>query len=259
MQELTVPTDSDVAGSVLIHTRSENGSFGGDLSDLIPKCRVTINTTMPTSPLRSPGLGSPTNRVHENTRPRGKATSRKAQIRRIRTSRRAFKCLPVCLSSDLVYGSWLMVAGSLFATVISIIPLMDLRVQFFTVPAATDVRAFDDPAAWVLSIFAGVMFTLGSYAFVRAFETPPRTPYFASYYHLQTDELLGTDFSNWLSLPLMKFIVRCLVLFSGYISRRSILRQIPSYQSEQRCILGFIRRVIFANSVYCFHDILLLS
>lgn len=139
----------------------------------------------------SQGLTSPMNRVHENTKPRGKASSKKAKIRQIRTSRRAFKCLPVYMSSDLVYGSWWMVSGSIVATLISVIPLIDLYTKFFVVPTSTDVRAFDDPMAWFLSIIAGILFTVGSYAFVRAFECPPRSPLFRGHYHIQTDELFG--------------------------------------------------------------------
>jgi hypothetical protein len=51
-------------------------------------------------------------------------------------------------------------------------------------------------ATWYLMIFSAAFFTLGSFAFVRAVHiSPPITPLF-TWYHISTDELLG----SWLFL-----------------------------------------------------------
>jgi len=49
----------------------------------------------------------------------------------------------------------------------------------------------DFTLTWVLLIFSGFWFTVGSFAFLRAFEEPPRQAFFYWFKHLQTDELLG--------------------------------------------------------------------
>jgi hypothetical protein len=47
--------------------------------------------------------------MRESIQLRGKATTKKAKIMRIRKARRVFKWLPVKYSNDLVHGSWWMV------------------------------------------------------------------------------------------------------------------------------------------------------
>ena len=49
----------------------------------------------------------------------------------------------------------------------------------------------DFTLTWSLLIFSGFWFTVGSWAFVRAFEEPPRKAIFSTFRHLRTDELLG--------------------------------------------------------------------
>ena len=49
----------------------------------------------------------------------------------------------------------------------------------------------DFTLTWSLLIFSGFWFTVGSWAFVRAFEEPPKKALFSTFKHLRTDELLG--------------------------------------------------------------------
>ena len=57
------------------------------------------------------------------------------------------------------------------------------------------MKAFDESATWVLLIISSIFFTIGSYVFVRAFESPPKPPLF-TWRHFSTDELLAA----WLYL-----------------------------------------------------------
>jgi hypothetical protein len=106
----------------------------------------------------------------------GRATNRKAEIHRIRTSRGAFKWLPVYLENDLVHGSWWMVRcrlerislvetifiatayvngqvwGSLLGTLVAVVPLIDLYTPFFKKPVNTTLAAFNSSITWILCI-----------------------------------------------------------------------------------------------------------
>ena len=85
--------------------------------------------------------------------------------------------------------------GSLVSAFIAMIPLIDLSISIFDVPEATSLKAFDESATWVLLIISSIFFTIGSYVFVRAFESPPKPPLF-TWRHFATDELLAA----WLYL-----------------------------------------------------------
>lgn len=71
----------------------------------------------------------------------------------------------------------------------AVVPLLHDYIPFFN---ATDdtLPVLDFYSTWTLLIISGFFFTLGSYAFVRAFEDPPVRPLF-TWKHVETDELLG--------------------------------------------------------------------
>jgi len=54
--------------------------------------------------------------------------------------------------------------------------------------------AVDYDITWAILTFSGVLFTIGSLFFVRAFEEPPIRPLLYNYKHFQTDELLAAWF-----------------------------------------------------------------
>jgi hypothetical protein len=114
--------------------------------------------------------------------------------KRIFMRRGAFEWLPIYCSNDLVFGSWCFVVGSVIATLIPIVPLLDLFYGFWTQTGTLPI--LDDAATFVLLIISGVFFTLGSLAFVRATEEPPLKPLLHDWEHFETDELLAA----WLFL-----------------------------------------------------------
>jgi hypothetical protein len=79
--------------------------------------------------------------------------------------------------------------GSLVAMLMAVLPLIQVDVNIFQ---ATDdtLPVMDFYSTWALLIISGFFFTVGSYAFVRAFEEPPKPPIF-TWKHFETDELLG--------------------------------------------------------------------
>jgi len=120
---------------------------------------------------------------------------RRNRRRKIRARRGAFQFLPVHCSNDLVHGSWWFVLGSVIATLIPIVPLVDLFYPFWK--STPRLPILSDAATFGLLIASGFFFTIGSLAFVRATEEPPLQPLFANVsVHLETDELLAA----WLFL-----------------------------------------------------------
>lgn len=109
--------------------------------------------------------------------------------------RGALKWLPVFCSNDLVHGSWWFLWGSLLSMVIAIVPLIQKYITFYHQTDDTLPR-IDQDITWALLIICGFFYTVGSYAFVRAFEEPPKLALFHYYKHVQSDELLGA----WLFL-----------------------------------------------------------
>ena len=79
---------------------------------------------------------------------------------RIISRRKAFEWLPVRFSNDLVHGSWWFVLGSVIATFIPIVPLLDLFYGFWEHTGALPI--LQDAAIFMLLIISGVFFTLGT-------------------------------------------------------------------------------------------------
>lgn len=122
---------------------------------------------------------------------------RRSRRKRIRARRGAFEFLPVYCSNDLVHGSWWFVLGSVLATIIPVVPLLDLFYPFWPTNSTIKLPLLSDVTTFALLIVSGFFFTIGSLAFVRATEEPPLRPLFAKVtVHLETDELLAA----WLFL-----------------------------------------------------------
>jgi hypothetical protein len=131
---------------------------------------------------------------------------RRTRRRKIRARRGAFKSLPVYFSNDLVHGSWWFVLGSVLATIIPIVPLVDLFYPFWK-SNPPKLPLLSDAATFGLLIASGFFFTVGSLAFVRATEEPPLKPLFANVsVHLETDELLAAWLFLIATLPYPIFI-----------------------------------------------------
>jgi hypothetical protein len=134
----------------------------------------------------------------------GSTSRRQMRKDRILSRRGSFHALPVGFSNDLVHGSWWFVLGSIVATIIPIVPLVDLFYPFWP-HSSSSLPLFDDVWCFVLLIISGFFFTLGSLAFVRAVEEPPKKPLFSSY-HLATDELLAAWLFLLATIPFVPFI-----------------------------------------------------
>ena len=114
--------------------------------------------------------------------------------------RGAFKWLPVYFSNDLVHGSWWFVFGSAAMTLFSIVPLVQKYIGLYD--QHDDLLPDTDfTITWTLMAFSGFFFTLGSGAFVHAFEEPTKRPIFWYNKHFQTDELLGAWLFLWGTVP----------------------------------------------------------
>lgn len=108
--------------------------------------------------------------------------------------RGAFIFLPIYFDNDLVHGSWWLVAGSI-AVVIFTAPILANSYDPTHSALGTDDSTLSQArfeSVWWCILISGVFFTLGSLAFVRSmFEVPPKPP-LLSWYHLSSDELLGS-------------------------------------------------------------------
>ena len=92
-----------------------------------------------------------------------------------------------------VYHRWFLY-GSFFATMISFIPLLkDIIVELE--PNDDTLPALSFYETWIMLVISGFFYTLGSYAFVRAFREPQVSP-MCSCKLFSTDELVGA----WLFL-----------------------------------------------------------
>jgi len=109
--------------------------------------------------------------------------------KRIIEHREVFKWLPALCSNDLVHGSWWYLWGSLISMIIPIFPLISLYEGFWP-EADVHLPKTEHVAVYVLLIVLGFFYTVGSYAFLRAVETPEVEPIFTCY-HFGSDELFG--------------------------------------------------------------------
>lgn len=153
---------------------------------------------------------------------------------KIMTKRKVFRFLPVYCSNDLVHGSWWYVWGSVIATIVAIVPVIDSYLNFFNETDDT-LAVFEFNLTWGLLICSGVFFTLGSLAFVRAFEEPKLPPLF-SCRHLATDKLLGAWLFLLGTIPSVPYAVVFFLL----------------YPSELVYLCALVASVVFVLASYFF-------
>ena len=135
--------------------------------------------------------------------------------------RGAFKWLPVLCSNDLVHGSWWMVWGSFGAALFALVPLIQKYLSFYS--QHDDVLpAVDFEVTWMLLIFSGIFYGIGSLAFVRAFEEPPKRALFWFIRHFQTDELLGAWLFLFGTLPAIPYTLVFFVIHPSVIYLASL-------------------------------------
>lgn len=105
--------------------------------------------------------------------------------------------------------------GSLLSMVIAIVPLASapLRIKNQTDDA---LPKLDQSVTYSLLVICGFFYTIGSYAFVRAFEEPPKLPLFHYIKHFQTDELLGAWLFLLGTLPAIPWSLVYFSLYPGF-------------------------------------------
>ncbi len=162
------------------------------------------------------GMGS--SMLERETHPRLLETEEERYERVLNNRNNHLMWLPIstCSSSDLVFGSWWYVFGSLFIAIIPIFPLQSLlrthwwpeignldststKVMYMSIPFN------DQRAVYILLILLGIGYTIASLCFLRGVRVPKPVPLLENWYHFQTDELLGMWWllmSNILSLPI---------------------------------------------------------
>jgi len=135
--------------------------------------------------------------------------------------RGAFKWLPVLCSNDLVHGSWWMVWGSFGAALFALVPLIQKYLSFYS--QHDDVLPeVDFEVTWTLLIFSGMFYGIGSLAFVRAFEEPPKRALFWFIRHFQTDELLGAWLFLFGTVPAIPYTLVFFVIHPSVIYLASL-------------------------------------
>ena len=155
-------------------------------------------------------------------KPDGSAFS-KAEVIVLR--RRAFRWLPVLCSNDLSHGSWWMVWGSILSSVFAIIPLIQKYYTFYT--QQDDILPESDfDLTWGLLIFSGAALGIGSFAFVRAFDEPPRRAMFHWFKHCQSDELVGAWFFFLGTLPAIPYTLVFFVIIPSALTFAGVVASI---------------------------------
>jgi len=149
--------------------------------------------------------------LHEATRNKGESDdafiTRRKEL--IVARRGVFRWLHVMCSNDLVYGSWYYVVGSVLCILIPIVPLVmiyddlwgmgdaeddvevDVEGQQGSSSSSSSLPAAARTAVYSLLIVLGALYTAGSYAFLRAVESPRPPALFEGSRHAGSDELLG--------------------------------------------------------------------
>lgn len=107
-----------------------------------------------------------------------------------------------------------MIASILF-TISSAIVLDNSYKDYYLGEDDSFLDTFRYRASWVLMTISGAFFVLGSFAFVRAtHEDPPMKPLF-TWYHVQSDELLGSWLFFWGTVPVIPYILLYLAQSHG--------------------------------------------
>jgi len=146
----------------------------------------------------------------------------RSKVERIIARRGVMSYLPVFFSNDLVHGSLWFIIGSIAFVISSAVILANS----FTHDIGDDdsiLSRFQYRSSWVLMLISGIFCTLGnspsfiilkkiyiffvsgSIAFMRAVhEDPPMKPLF-SWYHVQSDELLGSWLFFLAAVPIIPY------------------------------------------------------
>lgn len=124
----------------------------------------------------APSIMRKTTAPHDNVDERDEMESKEVRNVRIKKRRGAFRYLPTYFANDLLHGSYWFFWGSVLAMVIPILPILSILYHLYE-----HVGSLNDTLylyIYGLLIFGGLMFSIGSYHFLRVFIEPPPEPYF---------------------------------------------------------------------------------
>ena len=113
---------------------------------------------------------------HDDVNERDEMESKEVRNARIKKRRGAFRYLPTYFANDLLHGSYWFLWGSVLAMVIPILPILSILYHIYHHVGTLNETLY--LYIYGLLIFGGLMFSIGSYHFLRVFIEPPPEPYF---------------------------------------------------------------------------------
>jgi len=148
---------------------------------------------------------------HDDVDERSEFESKEVRNARIKRRRGAFRWLPTFFANDLLHGSYWFLWGSVLAMLIPVVPILDILYHFYVHNGSLETTVYF--YIYGLLIFSGLMFSIGSYHFLRVFIEPPPDPYFSSCRCLSNganDELIASWYfflGTAPSIPVVTFYV----------------------------------------------------
>ncbi|RYY86917.1 hypothetical protein EON63_04950 [archaeon] len=126
---------------------------------------------------------------------------------RILAKRGTMRWLPVYMTNDLVHGAWWFVWGSVLFLISSIVVLVNAYSNNHTILGEDDSMLSSQSyrSSWVLMVISAIFCTLGSLAFVRAVHDEPPMPALCGWYHIHSDELLGSWLFLLAAIPIIPY------------------------------------------------------
>jgi hypothetical protein len=134
-----------------------------------------------------------------------------------RSRRGVFRWMHVACSNDLVYGSWYYFWGSVLCIVIPLFPLAMIYEEVWTVDDyehkhhQSTLPVAERTGVYSLLVLLGILYTVGSYAFLCSVETPRPAALFAGWHHLGNDEQFGMWCIFWGTVP-------CIPIMALYVA-----------------------------------------
>jgi len=151
-------------------------------------------------------------------------------------------------SFDIIcFGGRWFVWGSFITTVFPILILCNKYIHIYETHNST-LPALGYYVTWIMVLFSGLFFTLGSLAFVRAFEEPPLPPLF-KWRHVQTDELLAAWLFMLGTVPALPYSA---IWFITYPSQVLYICYIAASGTFVFCTYLFVLACYPSDKVYFF-------
>jgi hypothetical protein len=155
---------------------------------------------------------------HDDVDKRSDFESKEVRNARIKRRRGAFKWLPTHFANDLLHGSYWFLGGSVLAMLIPVVPILSILYHFYVHHGSLETTVYF--YIYGLLIFSGLMFSIGSYHFLRVFIEPPPEPHLVFCRCLSNganDELLAAWYFFLGTAPTIP-VVTFYVVYANYSS-----------------------------------------